>query len=497
MKISELYSKVTESDSQHYDTLKKTGFWGKQGAGCILLASDTKKIGVTLRSRYVQSPGTLGTVGGAIDENDDPKTTTKKEVSEELGYTGPLQLIPLLVSERLTRTGDKFIYHNFLGIVPSEFEPKLNWENDDLLWMTLDELKEQSNLHTGLKMLLNDITSVNIIKRYINESNRDYSNINESKLTEGATDILFFYRRLKGTLGILNDNHFTLSSVTGNKAEEQLAPPGKPYFLSTTRSKVGDYHRYVGDSAAMFVLDGRWIGQRYSVKPVDYWYSGKTPDRLKKGEWKTLEPSSKRPMWSYSGSERTSESEDRIYSNKHTMPLTPIMSLHLYLNFDQLTKIKTTDEHISYRGKELHEIILRCQQLNIPVYVYNNVDDWKTQNKNKRLSIPFVLSMTEKLKKHTSDYVPRRYLDRVVELIVKDDKNSLSDDANKLRYNITNYSDEYKSIETDMHNSRKPGNADFDNVVLINSFMMKNKLKNVKELSEFLKQKWIKIKGEY
>jgi hypothetical protein len=61
----------------------------------------------------------------------------------------------------------------------------------------------------------------------------------------------------------------------GNDVESSMAIKGMPYYLSTSRSKVGDYHRYVGDSAAMFVLDGRKIASKYKVKPKQKYSSHK------------------------------------------------------------------------------------------------------------------------------------------------------------------------------------------------------------------------------
>jgi hypothetical protein len=89
-------------------------------------------------------------------------------------------------------------------------------------------------------------------------------------LIEAATAIVYHYCGVGAAAKILTSGVFQLSSVTGNKSEEQYAPAGYPYFLSTTRSRVGDYHRYTGSSAVMFVLDGTWLNQHYKTKPVDY-----------------------------------------------------------------------------------------------------------------------------------------------------------------------------------------------------------------------------------
>ena len=55
-----------ESDAEHAAALEKTGFWGKQAAGCIFLARDTGRYLIAHRSPYVQEPNTWGRGSRAI-----------------------------------------------------------------------------------------------------------------------------------------------------------------------------------------------------------------------------------------------------------------------------------------------------------------------------------------------------------------------------------------------------------------------------------------------
>lgn len=192
--------KIFELFENHFDTLNRTGRWGEHGAGCIFLALDTKKIGLALRSDAVQEPNTLGTVGGALDRNKDLKGTepsdaeyiagTKKEVQEEVGYSGSMKLVKLLLSKVPTRAGTIFTYQNFLCIVPTEFTPKLNWESSDFFWLTLDELLNWNhpdiNFHGGVSALLSDNNSLDIIRRYVNSKKQveeKSRNINDPDLS--------------------------------------------------------------------------------------------------------------------------------------------------------------------------------------------------------------------------------------------------------------------------------------------------------------------------
>lgn len=134
-------------DGDHAYALATTGFWGKQGAGCIFLAKDTKRILLPYRSSSVEQPHTWGVWGGAIDNKENPSDAVRREVREEAGYTGSAQLVPLVVFQKGT-----FKYHNFLTIVDKEFTPKTNWETDDFRWV--DYGNWPTPLHFGLQYLI-------------------------------------------------------------------------------------------------------------------------------------------------------------------------------------------------------------------------------------------------------------------------------------------------------------------------------------------------------
>ena len=70
--------------------------------------------------------------------------------------------------------------------------------------------------------------------------------ITEAILDEAATAIVYHYSGVSAAAKILTTGVFQLSSVTGNKSEEQYSPKGYPFYLSLTRTSHGDYHNYVG-----------------------------------------------------------------------------------------------------------------------------------------------------------------------------------------------------------------------------------------------------------
>jgi 8-oxo-dGTP pyrophosphatase MutT (NUDIX family) len=156
--ISEAYD--PEKEKVHFDALDRTGFYGAQGAGCIILAKDTGRLLFNHRSNMVEQPGTWGNWGGAIDPNEDPAVAARREVQEEAEYHGPLELFPLLVFTKGT-----FRYSNFLAVVASEFEPQLDWESQGYRWCDFGDFPEP--LHFGMVSLFNDPASVATIKSHL------------------------------------------------------------------------------------------------------------------------------------------------------------------------------------------------------------------------------------------------------------------------------------------------------------------------------------------
>lgn len=141
------FKRWLENDADHAETLSKTGFWGKQGAGSIVIARSTGNILLPHRSRSVQEPNTWGVWGGAIDQDENPAEAAKRELQEEAGYSGTINIIPLSVFQK-----NNFKYYNFLAIVDDEFVPKLNGETQNYTWTTLDNLPKP--LHFGLEWVL-------------------------------------------------------------------------------------------------------------------------------------------------------------------------------------------------------------------------------------------------------------------------------------------------------------------------------------------------------
>jgi 8-oxo-dGTP pyrophosphatase MutT (NUDIX family) len=114
-------------------------------AGVVPYSESTKTFLVGLRSADVDSSNTGAGFGGGVDSGEDLEEAVMRELEEEIGYYGSMRLIKGYVYQE-----PKFEYHNFIGLVSDEFEPHLNWENDDYQWLTYRELLWIPNKHMGL-----------------------------------------------------------------------------------------------------------------------------------------------------------------------------------------------------------------------------------------------------------------------------------------------------------------------------------------------------------
>lgn len=285
-------------------------------------------------------------------------------------------------------------------------------------------------------------------------------------LNEGATDVLYHKTSVNAALDILRSGEFKLSSSIGNDVESSMAIKGMPYYLSTSRSKVGDYHRYVGDSAAMFVLDGQKIGSKYKVRPVDYWER----------------------MW-LNNPERTSESEDRIYSKSNTMSTDSVTGLHVLLK-----------EQSDNRSEIVRQLLIAGKTAGIKTYLYMDESAWRLQDTRRALKATDYQSL---LKGHRADppymrrpvrgqgkshYGRSNILDWI-ELVMKKPGQQLSKGADKIRYNLQYYGDSTNQLKNDFFNAKRPGENEYPLVVKLGDYMNKNNL-DFKSLADKLKQKW-------
>jgi len=280
----------------------------------------------------------------------------------------------------------------------------------------------------------------------------------EPQINESLSQVAFHYTNTYTAAKILNSGVFQLSSSLGS-IEQQYAPKGMPYFLSTTRSRQGGYHKTIGPAATLFVLDGNWFNQHYVSRPIDYWEN-------------------RNPQVSH---HRTSEAEDRVFSKEPTIPIDGVTAVHMYCDPGADAEVKAVTR----------QALITAKRLGIPAYFYTDSTAWRNFDTRKQGDVSMLTG-----KERGAGYFSRHkgFLVPWLELMQAKNKSQLSKRANDIRYNLQYTYDKgtaYDSLKTDFSNARRPsGGADRENAVKIIKFMQQNKLSTLEDFVNFLAAKW-------
>ena len=150
-------------DNDHHRALEETGFWGRRGAGVLVLSASTGRLLLPLRSSKVQEPHTWGTWGGAIDDGENPAKAAMREMREESG----VRLNPTMLEMLYEFHSGAFQYTTFLAVVDAEFKPRLDKETEAANWFELDSLP--TALHFGLRAILDDSKAMSLLRRRVRD----------------------------------------------------------------------------------------------------------------------------------------------------------------------------------------------------------------------------------------------------------------------------------------------------------------------------------------
>jgi hypothetical protein len=276
---------------------------------------------------------------------------------------------------------------------------------------------------------------------------------------------------------------FELSSDLGS-VEQQYAPKGYRYFLSTTRTLTGGYHEYTSSGSAMFVLDGNWFNDRYKSKPVDYW-------------------GNRDPLQSH---HKRHEAEDRVYSKTSTIPIDGVSAVHVLIKPDSDNEhrgawARTVFINAKRRGINAKRRGINAKRRGIKTYLYDDEAAWRRLDTSKSLPITGnpLLRGQQHIVTRQSMYNRKGYLHPWLQLMTATDKSQLSKKADDIRYRLAYPYDAQSSLQglgVEMSNARKPSaGIDRDNAVKIIDYMRKHGLNDLKELVEHLKKKWTEVKN--
>jgi 8-oxo-dGTP pyrophosphatase MutT (NUDIX family)/GH24 family phage-related lysozyme (muramidase) len=152
-------------------------YWGDEAAGCIFIAKDTGRILLAHRSKTIEyEPNTWAGWGGKLDGDETPVQAVEREVEEETGFSGDYKINHIWTFKD---PESDFVYYNYIVIIPHEFTPKLNWENDRSKWTEYGEWPHP--LHYGMEALFNNAGTK--IKKIIDLIKRN------TKLKETVADV--------------------------------------------------------------------------------------------------------------------------------------------------------------------------------------------------------------------------------------------------------------------------------------------------------------------
>lgn len=295
-------------------------------------------------------------------------------------------------------------------------------------------------------------------------------------LTEAATEKLFHITPIHKAAAIVIDRRFVLSPSVVKETELRFQPNNKYYYLSTSRSKIGDYITQKAKAGmpiwAVFNLNGHWFNERYKVNPVNFF----SPP------WKPFETQSD-----------PDEMEDRVTSRDPVIPLpdnaTDVISeIHFYLGTVQY------DFVVRNRGHHVMNLIKGSKRLGIPLFFYDDASNFFMQNKGKSIPLREVLPRLKGAWKRKKPLVfepePHRdYYLQLRELYYKTDENELSPPAKKLLFMLrkSTLHTATQHIQEKLHEVYKEYRKSLDKLVRI---MTKERLNTPGDLTKFLQDKW-------
>lgn len=262
--------------------------------------------------------------------------------------------------------------------------------------------------------------------------------------TEGASSILFHHTHIRNLIKILDTNKFKLTfSLSGNPDREKLKDHA--FYMSFSRIRWSGYNHGSGVGSVIIQVDGSKLNQRYKVEPIDYWRYG-FETRLK--------------------SAIADEQEDRLMYNKSSISASPYI---------QNVSILINEELIPYASY----ISGKCEELNIPCYVYNDFRAFKLGDKRKIITIDQSTEYPIETEYPRSEYKFKRL--RGIKKIITNPYLENDEDLAEV-YKMLSYSDWKHSLSTDFHNIKNDLNPEIRELLEWVAHIEKKKGKTIFEL---------------
>lgn len=286
------------------------------------------------------------------------------------------------------------------------------------------------------------------------------------QIVEGfQKNVLYHYTSGPGALAILQENRFRLNAYFGDSYRDDDLDPNRFYYLSTTRTVTGVYHRE-NPYGVLLVLDRDKIHQHYAIRPIEYY-------RLRRCD--------------------RAEAEDRIVTNKPYIENARDYILEAHIG--------RAEEKPIYHGRWdylLAKAYFEAKKHGIPAYYYSNMNDWKLLRKD-RAEVPDAKKMYSherdvrlRFAKNRGPQFPRSRsaLATWVEVYHKDAPEHLSDEGQHLVYRLRyvwSTNEAYRRLANDIHNEKRKPTASLRNLILV---FRELGIRKPQQYIDYLKNKW-------
>lgn len=273
--------------------------------------------------------------------------------------------------------------------------------------------------------------------------------------SESGSAVLFHRTGLYNALEILKSNKLKLAPAGRSPVEVELNK-NHDFYLSFGRTRTAKYNK-MHSGTVQLVFDGSALGSRHKIVPVDYW--GEEYRKHAKGEY---------------------EQEDRLLSDKPTIPLAGLTEMHCLLEGMSDTQ-----------RRQLRALALLCKRKGIKIYVYNNKKAAQYMKRSESLPLGALQLKTDKPLVRYRERPSRRDsgAHAVVELLLKKQGQQLSEQADRyLRY--IRYGEFHTQYANILGNYR---HADEKEEAKIHDLMQLTKrmgLHNPQEVANYIKGRW-------
>lgn len=133
-----------------------------KAAGACIIAKDTKRILLQMRSNASSYPMTWGFWGGKVEKGENISQAMLRELEEEIGAEVRDNISKIYPLDQYHARNNEFSYYTFVVVVDKEFIPTINEETSGYAWVSVNSLPKP--LHPGARRTIFKKKKIKIIK---------------------------------------------------------------------------------------------------------------------------------------------------------------------------------------------------------------------------------------------------------------------------------------------------------------------------------------------